>query len=73
MHHYMFKRVLSYASPKTIMTLPSELCFIDVLIKRIYLLLREKEENAMTGDMARRWLSDEAASVVSVNRIGTFR
>ena len=51
----------------------SEIRFADVLRKRIFLLLREKEKHAIGEERAQRWLSNEAASVPSVNNAGTFR
>jgi len=44
-----------------------------VLKQRIALLLRDKENTAMTATVANSWLSNEAASFQAVNRAGTFR
>jgi hypothetical protein len=41
--------------------------------QRIYLLLKEKEEEASIMEIASAWLSREAASVDRVNKMGTFR
>jgi len=46
---------------------------MGVMRKRIYLVLKDKEKAVMVGDMAKRWLSSEAASVTAVNKAGTFR
>ena len=44
-----------------------------MLKQRIALLLRDKEETAMTAAVANSWLSNEAASFQAINRAGTFR
>jgi hypothetical protein len=41
--------------------------------QRIYQLLKEKEEQVSTMEIASAWLSREAASVDRVNKMGTFR
>jgi len=46
---------------------------MSVLKKRIALLLKDKEESAMTAAIASSWLSNEAASFEAICRAGTFR
>lgn len=46
---------------------------MSVLKRRIALLLKDKEETAMTAAVANSWLSNEAASFQAINRAGTFR
>ena len=46
---------------------------MNVLRKRLTLLLKDKEETAMLAANANEWLSNEAASFEAVCRAGTFR
>ena len=50
-----------------------DVSLMSVLKRRISLLLRDKEETAMTTAVANSWLSNEAASFQAINRAGTFR
>ena len=45
---------------------------MDVVIRRIYLLLKDKEETTQ-GALANVWLGKEAASPEAIGQDGTFR
>ena len=55
------------------MSAEGEMSLMAVLKRRIAVLLRDKEETAMTAAVANSWLSNEAASFQAISRAGTFR
>lgn len=46
--------------------------FLEVVRQRVYMLLKDKETKK-SGDIAKHWLSREAASLDVINKAGTFR
>lgn len=46
---------------------------MDVLRRRIALLLHDKEDSVMSPAAANSWLSNEAASFQTISKAGTLR
>ena len=51
----------------------SKLDFLGIVIKRVGLLLKDKETTVSTPDRAKQWLTNDAASQAAVTKAGTFR
>ena len=46
---------------------------MDILQKRVHLLMKDKEENTMDASMAQNWLLRDVASAQQVHKSGSLR